>query len=379
MPTKSLFGKLSTHLTKRVLHGTKSRWMAIALALSIALNLGMWLRHRSGVSPQTPKAATASPSASPILDYWPALSAGYELAKDANALRERGDIKSALVRLQNTAAKDPQNARVHAEMAAIYESIQLFDSALEEWRKVQEIGPLAGELLYELANAKLKIGIAVSTPATPGSTTTRTTVDSPYENSTDFAKYAENLREQALAKVEPQVFVPTTSKPATRRFAWKAGIVTTVFWIGEKSNYKSSWDANWTSNYGGFDTPDSSARRNYIPVAFIPHQNPFYCALPYNDVAHGQFKPEGAVGYSVVQTRISKRRIPAGSLRMQGSLDRDSQRQSHLLRAMGGLRPISNRSLSICFRKRKTETESQSRGRSGRFSRGSRLSRPGAD
>jgi hypothetical protein len=49
---------------------------------------------------------------------------------------------------------------------------------------------------------------------------------------------------------------------------------------------------SWASNYG-FDTPDSSARRNYIPVAFIPRQNPFYCALPYNDVTDdGQFKPE---------------------------------------------------------------------------------------
>jgi hypothetical protein len=122
---------------------------------------------------------------------------------------------------------------------------------------------------------------------------------SPYESSADFAKYAMKLREQALAKVEPQVFVPTTSRPATRRFAWKTNIVTTVFWIGEQAggnnpvpNYKSSWDANWTTAYGGFDSPDSSARRNYIPIAFIPRQNPFYCALPYNDVTHGQFKPE---------------------------------------------------------------------------------------
>jgi len=27
-------------------------------------------------------------------------------------------------------------------------------------------------------------------------------------------------------------------------------------------------------------------------VAFVPKLNPFYCALPYNDVTHGQFKPE---------------------------------------------------------------------------------------
>ena len=122
---------------------------------------------------------------------------------------------------------------------------------------------------------------------------------SPYATAADFAKYAMKLREQALLKVEPQVFVPTSSRAATTRFAWKTNIVTTVFWVGEQAggnnpvpNYKSSWDANWTSNYGGFDDPDSSARRNYIPVAFVPRQNPFYCALPYNDVTHGQFKPE---------------------------------------------------------------------------------------
>ena len=57
-------------------------------------------------------------------------------------------------------------------------------------------------------------------------------------------------------------------------------------------NNRSSWDLNWTTSYGGFDTPEKSERRNYIPVSFVPRQNPFYFALPYNDVTHGQFKPE---------------------------------------------------------------------------------------
>lgn len=125
---------------------------------------------------------------------------------------------------------------------------------------------------------------------------------SPYESSADFAKYAMKLREQALLKVEPQVFVPTTSRNTISRFPWKTNIVTTIFWVGERAagnnpvpNHKSSWDANWTYNYGGFDNPDSSARRNYLPVAFVPRQNPFYFALPYNDVSHGQFKPEAAL------------------------------------------------------------------------------------
>ncbi|MEP6604472.1 MAG: hypothetical protein ABJB69_11050, partial [Spartobacteria bacterium] len=52
--------------------------------------------------------------------------------------------------------------------------------------------------------------------------------DSPYASAGDFAKFAMKLREQALLKVEPQVFIPTSSRPATARFQWKANIVTTV-------------------------------------------------------------------------------------------------------------------------------------------------------
>ena len=125
---------------------------------------------------------------------------------------------------------------------------------------------------------------------------------SPYESSADFAKYAMKLREQAMLKVEPQVFVPTTSRTSTTRYPWKTNIITTVFWIGELPtennpvpNTKSSWDANWAANYGGYDTPDASQRRNFIPVSFTPRQNPFYCALPYNDVTHGRHKPEAAL------------------------------------------------------------------------------------
>jgi len=122
---------------------------------------------------------------------------------------------------------------------------------------------------------------------------------SPYATAADFAKYAMKLREQALLKVEPIVNIPTASRPATLRYPWKSNIVTTVFWVGEQAggnnpvpNFRSSWDLNWQANYGGFDNPDRSDRRDFIPVSFVPRQNPFYCALPYNDVTHGQFKPE---------------------------------------------------------------------------------------
>ncbi|MGV3532265.1 MAG: hypothetical protein ACO1QR_07830 [Chthoniobacteraceae bacterium] len=125
---------------------------------------------------------------------------------------------------------------------------------------------------------------------------------SPYQSSSDFAKYAMKLRESAILNVEPKVIVPTSSRPlfgSGGQYPWKTNIVTTTFWAGEAAaknnpvhNRSSSWDVNWAANFGGFDNPDPAARRNYLPVGFTPRQNPFYVALPYNDVTKGRTKPE---------------------------------------------------------------------------------------
>lgn len=102
----------------------------------------------------------------------------------------------------------------------------------------------------------------------------------------------------AAAAPGPIVYVPTTRTPV-RQFEWKKQIVTTVFWIGEKPtennptpNRSSSWDKDWSGSYGGFDDPEPSHRANLLPVAFTPRQNPFYCALPYNDKAREGHRPE---------------------------------------------------------------------------------------
>ncbi len=117
--------------------------------------------------------------------------------------------------------------------------------------------------------------------------------------SADFYKYAEKLREKALLKVEPQVVSASKFRFGFSRYDWKRNIVTTVFWVGEDpsqnnpvSNYKSSWDQEWTRNFGGYDDPDPAARKDYLPKKFTPRQNPFYVALPYNDVTRGTTKPE---------------------------------------------------------------------------------------
>ncbi len=128
----------------------------------------------------------------------------------------------------------------------------------------------------------------------------------PYQSSSDFAKYAMRLREESLLQLEPQVIVPTESNKAGTRglYQWKFNITTTVFWVGESAsqnnpvhNYSSSWDLEWSRSFGGGDGPNN--RRplpdgGSIPMGFIPQQNPFYFALPYNDVERGRHKPEAA-------------------------------------------------------------------------------------
>ncbi|HSW66286.1 MAG TPA: hypothetical protein VLI54_04080 [Bacillota bacterium] len=67
-------------------------------------------------------------------------------------------------------------------------------------------------------------------------------------------------------------------------------ITTTWFYVGEPaddsndyiSNAPSAWDGQWQSHYGGVDNPNS--RSGYSPAGFTPHENPFYFALPFNDI-----------------------------------------------------------------------------------------------
>ncbi|HEX4641167.1 MAG TPA: hypothetical protein VH252_07255 [Chthoniobacterales bacterium] len=118
------------------------------------------------------------------------------------------------------------------------------------------------------------------------------------------SKKSNSSKGESLLKVDPITYTPLVNNdvPATQpgeKFPWKKEIVTTVFWIGEKPtannpvpNRSSSWDANWTKNYGGFDDPEKSHRHDFIPVKFTPRQNPFYCALPYNDKAANGHRPE---------------------------------------------------------------------------------------
>ena len=121
---------------------------------------------------------------------------------------------------------------------------------------------------------------------------------------------APKLDPALMASAEQSVapMLPSTTTPAPlagdedSRYPWKREIVTTTFWIGEAPthnnpvpNRSSCWDPNWAKNYGGSDSPDTAQRKSdFTPASFTPAQNPFYVALPYNDMEHGAHKAEAA-------------------------------------------------------------------------------------
>lgn len=116
----------------------------------------------------------------------------------------------------------------------------------------------------------------------------------------------------------PRVSVPTGRTPVaplrvTKEservvYPWKTHVTCSIFWIGEQPtsrnptpNCKSSWDQQWVKTFGGYDDPDPANRianhttGEFRPKTFVPKLNPFYVALPYNDVLTSScHKPEAS-------------------------------------------------------------------------------------
>lgn len=121
----------------------------------------------------------------------------------------------------------------------------------------------------------------------------------------DDGKLSKQLRQSVLSTPDLGRSSSSSSlssdppKTKKEKFAWKNGIVTTTFWVGEDAaknnpvpNHASSWDVKWAKNFGGTDDPDK--RSGYLPAKFVPRQNPFYVALPYNDITRKGHKPEAS-------------------------------------------------------------------------------------
>jgi hypothetical protein len=96
--------------------------------------------------------------------------------------------------------------------------------------------------------------------------------------------------EQAKSPSDAFVFASLTNKHKNI-YPWKKEIITTEFWIGEPGcsisptdNVASAWDQNWRDSNRGTDSPYN--RSGYATADHAATVNPFYVALPFNDLAY---------------------------------------------------------------------------------------------
>ncbi len=108
------------------------------------------------------------------------------------------------------------------------------------------------------------------------------------------------------------VTAPTVSAISAqgRTYPLHTDIIASMFYVGESGssengfipNRASTWDEQWQAHYGGVDDPER--RSGWLPESFRPLQNPFYIALPYNDLDdNGVRKPSAhSIYWSAPQT-----------------------------------------------------------------------------
>ena len=131
------------------------------------------------------------------------------------------------------------------------------------------------------------VGVATSTLATTTGVQATATLTPSRHASSSPAEVIRAVIQVATTTIK-DIVKPLVSARAPE-VAWKRGIAT-VFWVGEGededngfiSNVPSAWDEKWMQHYGGVDTADE--RCGDQPCDFEPKENPFYIALPYNDL-----------------------------------------------------------------------------------------------
>ena len=108
--------------------------------------------------PSAPPAPTPAPliQSTPVPKPKSALEVRVaELVEQAKTLRERGDTSTALIRLREALTSAPDDSQIIAELAITYEKMGLNDKALDQWRRIYDMGETAG-IYYAAAEAKIK-------------------------------------------------------------------------------------------------------------------------------------------------------------------------------------------------------------------------------
>ncbi len=108
-----------------------------------------------------------------------------------------------------------------------------------------------------------------------------------------------------------------TDTTTTTGFPVHHNIIASTFWVGEGAsgdndfitNTVSAWDGEWGKKFGLEDAPLISRDANFIPSSnqYKGIENPFYCALPYNDMSNGVYDGAGVEDHTAPVDQYSRK------------------------------------------------------------------------
>ncbi|MBN2322360.1 MAG: hypothetical protein JXQ30_01400 [Spirochaetes bacterium] len=135
---------------------------------------------------------------------------------------------------------------------------------------------------------------------------------------------ARPVEEEAIRRLPPHKMQKDRRPlPGDEGYRLHENITATCFFIGEYEagsffildNRASAWTGRWVDVYGDIDHPEK--RDGFFPEGFVPGENPFYCALPYNDLTADGYKenareviPWAAEGTSADDVSAEKKQWP---------------------------------------------------------------------
>jgi len=110
--------------------------------------------------PARPVSAAAEPASStPVLGAPPIAEPMVErLVEEARAARVRGDMRGAIVKLEEAGQTAPDDPTVLYLSAEVFETMGLYEKAADHYQKVFALGPQQAGSLFELASHKLSHG-----------------------------------------------------------------------------------------------------------------------------------------------------------------------------------------------------------------------------
>lgn len=241
--------------------------------------------HKSLHKKKPSTTATASAVGAPSTPTAPMVGASPATAENKPATIAAATTTASIAPTDTASAKSPP---IPAPAVSPASSVPAVETGLPVARYPGMGSPIRGVSTY--------IPITVTLPA--GKSVAGATAHQPYFAST-LASSVIPLTSASAGSFSPPNRTTSPSsdfvfanfnKKGKNFYPWKTGIITTTFWIGEGStpissttNVQSSWDEEWLSRNHGSDSPNN--RNGYASGSHASTLNPFYVALPFNDLA----------------------------------------------------------------------------------------------